>query len=111
MIGALFKESNENGDEFTGFLLERVDKRRLKVFFGFKELHPELRFIGFAETITELGAIFRTRAASLGFAVVCTDRTAGAEQLFAPDLSNTITRRQGAISTGDTKREFARSMS
>ena len=49
----LFKESNKYGDEFSCFLLERIDKRRLEVFFDFKELHPEQRFIGFAETITE----------------------------------------------------------
>ncbi len=91
----------------SAFLLERTDERRLEVAFEFEELHPVERFIGFAERITEFGTIFRTRAAALGFAIICTDRTTGAEKLIAPNPGNAIAFRKCPASTGDPARKLA----
>jgi len=107
MLTGLADESNKDRDELIALVLERSETLGGQKCFGLKQFHPIKRFVGFPQTVAELGEMLGRGPGALGFTIICPDRTAGTEKLFTPNLSHAIACRQGAIRMCNPPREVA----
>lgn len=81
-----FDGGNKDGDEFVGFGADAGEFGCGDDFFGVEEVEPVGGFVGFLEAFAQFGSELDVGAGAIGFAIICTDGSAGAEKLFAEGL-------------------------